>query len=57
MLLKWLFTLLAILWLYEAITRISRDQKRRSKAPYRDNSPLDDEEFTDYEELDNKRKR
>jgi hypothetical protein len=56
MLLKWLFTLLAILWLYEAITRISR-QQRNARNQYRDRGPLDDQDYTDYEELDSRRKQ
>jgi hypothetical protein len=45
MLLKWLFTLLAILWLYEAITRINRDRNNRMKPP---KGPTN---YTDYEEI------
>lgn len=49
MLLKWLFTLLAILWLYEAITRIS---SARRQSNYRNRNRYDDRDYTDYEELD-----
>jgi hypothetical protein len=48
MLLKWLFTLLAILWLYEAITRINRDRNNRMKPP-RGGSGYTD--YADYEEI------
>lgn len=53
MLLKWLFTLLAILWLYEAITRIARD-RQKTRIHYREKGPLDEKEYTDYEDLDKK---
>jgi hypothetical protein len=56
MLLKWLFTLLAIIWLYEAITRISRE-RRNTRNNNHDRRPLDDRDYTDYEELDSRRKQ
>jgi hypothetical protein len=48
MLLKWLFTLLAIVWLYEAITRISAQRRSSRRNSYRNS--LDDGEYVDYEE-------
>jgi len=53
MLLKWLFTILAVLWLYEAVTRIRRDQRLRQQRPPapRRRDPNEDAEFSDYEEL------
>lgn len=56
MLLKLLFTALAILWLYEAVTRISRDRRNTRNNNYRDQQPLDDD-YTDYEEIETRRKQ
>jgi hypothetical protein len=50
MLLKWLFTLLAILWLYEAIVRIQKERNNRMKPP-RNQGGSGHVEYTDYEEL------
>lgn len=56
MLLKWLFTLLAILWLYQAIQPffVSKpapprptDPKRTNRRDHRD----DDGDYIDYEEI------
>lgn len=57
MLLKLLFTALAILWLYEAVTRISRDRRDTRNSNYRDQRPLDNDDFTDYEEIETRRKQ
>ena len=55
MLLKWLFTLLAIVWLYESLTRIARDKaKERLRERERDNWNND---YIDYEEISSRKKK
>jgi len=55
MLLKWLFTLLAIMWLYQAIKPffvskpLPPNPNKKSKIQRRDND--DDGDYIDYEEI------
>lgn len=52
MLLKWLFTLLAIIWLYQAIRPFFVVEQRPGQPAQRKNDRDDDEgEYIDYEEV------
>ena len=56
MLLKWLFTILAIIWLYQALGpyfRINQGAKIRQQPPPTDKGKKDDDdgEYIDYEEI------
>ena len=54
-LLKWLFTLLAILWLIHALSpyfQISQEANIRQTPPGKDGNKTDDDgEYIDYEEI------
>lgn len=51
MLLKWLFTFLAILWLYEAIVRVSRMHNQRKRDLNNRHNQYRDDDYADYEEI------